>query len=56
MKNDRQIIFDKFGGKCAYCGCDLLKGWHVDHLKPVRREMKYDRVKQYWVPTGMMKS
>lgn len=37
MRKERDIIFNKFGGKCAYCGCDLLKGWHVDHLKPVVR-------------------
>jgi len=29
----------KFGGKCAYCGCDLPeKGWHADHVEPVYRE------------------
>ena len=29
----------KFGGKCAYCGCDLPeKGWHADHVEPVHRE------------------
>lgn len=36
-KSDRAKIFNKFNGKCAYCGCELTKGWHVDHLKPVRR-------------------
>lgn len=40
-KKDRQIVHDKFGGKCAYCGCDLVKGWHVDHLEPVRRTFEY---------------
>ncbi|NBV28087.1 HNH endonuclease [bacterium] len=30
----RAIAFDKFGGKCAYCGVDLIKGWNVDHIKP----------------------
>lgn len=37
---DREIIFQKFGGKCAYCGCELVKGWHVDHLVPIRRRYK----------------
>ena len=41
-KNERQLIFDKYDGKCAYCGCDLVKGWHVDHLKPIRRK-KYKK-------------
>lgn len=36
-KNDRQVILDKYGGKCAYCGCELQKGWHVDEIEPVRR-------------------
>jgi len=42
----RQLIFEKFGGKCAYCGCELKKGWHVDEMLPVRR--KYKHVKGHW--------
>lgn len=38
MNKKRQAIFDKSGGKCWYCGCDLQnKRWHEDHLKPVLR-------------------
>ncbi len=33
-KNQRQIIYEKYGGKCAYCGCELRKGWNVDHIEP----------------------
>ena len=36
-KDKRDIIFNKYAGRCSYCGCDLLKGWHVDELEPVRR-------------------
>jgi hypothetical protein len=36
-KIDRELIFNKFDGKCAYCGDPLKKGWHVDELLPVRR-------------------
>jgi 5-methylcytosine-specific restriction endonuclease McrA len=36
-KKDRELIFQKYGGKCAYCGCELQKGWHIDHLKPINR-------------------
>lgn len=36
-KTDRELIFNKYDGKCAYCGCDLQKGWHVDHLEPIVR-------------------
>lgn len=37
MKVDREKIFQKFGGKCAYCGCELQKGWHVDHVEAINR-------------------
>jgi len=38
MKTNRQKVFDKYGGKCSYCGCDLVKGWHVDHFEPIVRD------------------
>ncbi|WP_036624661.1 HNH endonuclease [Pantoea sp. AS-PWVM4] len=29
----------KFGGRCAYCGCDLPeKGWHADHVEAALRK------------------
>jgi len=34
-KADRQRVYDKYDGKCAYCGCELVKGWHVDHINPI---------------------
>jgi len=34
MKINRQEVYDRFGGKCAYCGTDLVKGWHIDHIHP----------------------
>lgn len=39
-KLQRQLIFDKYSGHCAYCGCELKPGWHVDHLKPIRRHTR----------------
>lgn len=51
-KKKRQYIFNKFGGRCAYCGEQLpLKGWHVDELLPVKRiyEMVRDQAKGKWV-------
>jgi 5-methylcytosine-specific restriction endonuclease McrA len=40
-KADRQKIFEKYGGRCAYCGCDLDgKRWNVDHIEPVNRVTK----------------
>lgn len=40
-KADRQKIFEKCGGRCAYCGCELVKGWHVDEIEPIRRGKEY---------------
>lgn len=42
-KKDRELVFNKFGGKCAYCGCNLQKGWHVDEIEPCRRMYKNER-------------
>lgn len=36
-KSERELIFKKYNGRCAYCGCELQKGWHVDHIEPIRR-------------------
>jgi len=46
-KEERKLLFNKYGGKCAYCGEDLpIKGWHADHIIAVRRN------KRKWA-TGM---
>lgn len=34
-KQQRQELHDKYDGQCAYCGCELKKGWHADHIEPV---------------------
>lgn len=40
-KSDRDKIFQKYGGRCAYCGCDLSgRRWNVDHIEPVNRTTK----------------
>lgn len=46
MNKKRQLIFKKFNGRCAYCGAELIKGWHVDEIKPVRRNRKW--IKAGW--------
>ena len=33
----RQIVYDKFHGRCAYCCCELKAGFHIDHIEPIRR-------------------
>lgn len=40
-KAERQKIFEKFDGKCAYCGFVLEKGWHVDEVEPCRRNYEW---------------
>lgn len=40
VKN-RLIVFNKYNGKCSYCGCNLTKGWHVDHMEAVFRYRRY---------------
>lgn len=39
-KQQRESLYKKYGGRCAYCGCSLIKGWHVDHIVPVIRIRK----------------
>ncbi|MCK5610551.1 HNH endonuclease [Candidatus Pacearchaeota archaeon] len=36
-KSEREKIRNMFDCKCAYCGKDLEKTFHVDHVKPVMR-------------------
>lgn len=31
MSKTRRVIFEKYGGRCAYCGCELNDKWQVDH-------------------------
>ena len=51
-KKQREQIFNKFGGKCAYCGCELPIRWHADHIEPIYREGKNPRVLQYQPISG----
>lgn len=36
-KAEREIIKQKFGGKCAYSGTELKDDWQVDHFIPIIR-------------------
>ena len=54
-KKNRQIIFDKYDGHCAYCGDPLKKGWHVDELLPVIRKKKWIKSGFYHKQTGNVK-
>lgn len=39
-KIDRQAVYNKYDGHCAYCGCKLesIKDMQVDHILPQRRD------------------
>lgn len=34
-KEVRDEVFEKCSGHCAYCGEELQKSWHMDHVIPV---------------------
>ena len=35
-KAERQQVYEKYGGRCAYCGCELdIRDMQVDHIKSV---------------------
>lgn len=40
-KAQRAALREKFGGRCAYCGCSLGDRWHADHIECVERELKH---------------
>ncbi len=40
MKKNREIVFKKFEGLCAYSGTPLKEDWQIDHLEPVVRDFK----------------
>lgn len=39
-KKDRELIKNKFQGKCAYSGTELRDDWQVDHVKPIVRNWR----------------
>lgn len=39
-KAQRAELRAKFGGRCAYCGCELGERFHADHFEPVERKLK----------------
>lgn len=40
-KQQRAELKQKYGGKCAYCGCELGERWHADHIEPIQRDFKF---------------
>jgi 5-methylcytosine-specific restriction endonuclease McrA len=52
-QKERKIVYEKYGGRCAYCGCELQKGWHVDHVEPCRRITEWQGA-GYAYPNGKL--
>lgn len=42
-KEQREVLKQKYGGCCSYCGVELAKRWHADHFIPIHRETRYVR-------------
>lgn len=40
-KAQRTALRMKFGGRCAYCGCELGERFHADHFEAVERRLRY---------------
>ena len=36
-KKTKEIIKNKYNGRCAYSGTILMEDWQIDHLEPIRR-------------------
>lgn len=44
-KKQRDDLRNKYGGRCAYCGCELGKTFHADHLEPLERAYHVKTIK-----------
>ena len=42
---ERSIVYEKFGGHCAYCGCAIAyEDMQVDHFLPIRGGAERDEL------------
>jgi hypothetical protein len=46
-KKQREVLRMMFGGRCAYCGCELPEKWHADHIEAVIRETEMVKDKDH---------
>ncbi|KWH27646.1 HNH endonuclease [Burkholderia cepacia] len=42
-KAQRERLWHKYDGRCAYCGTQLPERWHADHIDPVVRAVETKR-------------
>ena len=54
-KKTREIIYNKYNGHCAYCGCEIpFKGFNVDHLHCIRNyEYTEEFNNMYYIPHAL---
>lgn len=48
----REQVFNKYSGRCAYCGCCIKESFQVDHLIPKRRGANSIYHSNYGKPKG----
>jgi endonuclease I len=52
-KKLRVVIYNKYGGRCAYCGCDLNRAsFAIDHITPIHRGMTNKDMEWYKLNRG----
>lgn len=57
-KEQRESIRMMFGGRCAYCGCELGARWHADHVEAVERAGSFVSTGNgfsKWKPNGKLR-
>ena len=48
MKIDRQLVYQKCNGRCAYCGVEIdIKQMQVDHIQPHWHTITEQELKKY---------
>lgn len=53
MKIDRQIVYQKCNGRCAYCGVEIdIKQMQVDHIQPHWHTITEQESKKYKITKG----
>ena len=50
-KEKRMTVYEKYGGRCAYCGCEIeYKKMQIDHIEPIYKyETAYQTGNADWL-------
>lgn len=49
----RELVRLKYGNKCAYCGCELGKVFHVDHIEAYWHSMTENQCERAGIKKGV---